>query len=288
MRTLYLNVEHTRPPDFKVWTFPGGEVGVEQINPIYDTRQSQMVARLSSSNDLIALVLATDSIKRSALALPETLIVPYLPYGRQDRVTEAGGAFSLQAIGQIIDNLGYKIIKTVDPHSYVSQAVFNKSQLISVDTTYLLKNIIDKDTVLLAPDLGAHKRVSAAAHQYSLEHMACIKERRGSDVIITPPTEEQLMKYKKILIYDDICDGGATFVSVANAINRVLKNRPDKPQLQLFVTHGIFSKALTPFNNLFTHIYTTNTWQEFGQSWFNWNAGKFQVFPIFDDLVRHL
>ena len=44
---------------------------------------------------------------------------------------------------------------------------------------------------------------------------------------------------KRVLIVDDICDGGATFTSLA----KVLKNA-GAVYIGLHVTHGIFSKGI--------------------------------------------
>lgn len=57
---------------------------------------------------------------------------------------------------------------------------------------------------------------------------------------------------KNILIVDDICDGGATFM----LLTKDLYKRGAK-SINLFVTHGIFSKGLKPLkeagiNRIFT------------------------------------
>jgi phosphoribosylpyrophosphate synthetase len=49
---------------------------------------------------------------------------------------------------------------------------------------------------------------------------------------------------KRILIVDDICDGGATFVLLAD---QLYANGAE--EVNLFVTHGIFSKGLKPLRN---------------------------------------
>lgn len=47
------------------------------------------------------------------------------------------------------------------------------------------------------------------------------------------------MTNKKLLVIDDICDGGGTFVLLANELK---KHNPTR--FSLFVTHGIFSKGV--------------------------------------------
>lgn len=55
----------------------------------------------------------------------------------------------------------------------------------------------------------------------------------------------------KVIVMDDLCDGGATFVSMASAF--------DSPDL--YVTHGIFSKGLKPLADAgYKNIITTNSY----------------------------
>jgi len=55
----------------------------------------------------------------------------------------------------------------------------------------------------------------------------------------------------KVIVMDDLCDGGATFVSMAKSY--------DDPHL--YVTHGIFSKGLKVLADAgYTMVYTTNSY----------------------------
>lgn len=67
---------------------------------------------------------------------------------------------------------------------------------------------------------------------------------------------------KSIIIFDDICDGGGTFIAEA----KFLKERFPGRKLELFVTHGIFSKGFEELFKYFDKIYTTNSYQNFPQN----------------------
>lgn len=58
---------------------------------------------------------------------------------------------------------------------------------------------------------------------------------------------------ERILIADDICDGGGTFVGLLDKI-RETSSAP----VDLYVTHGIFSKGLQILEG-FDRIYTTDS-----------------------------
>ena len=62
---------------------------------------------------------------------------------------------------------------------------------------------------------------------------------------------------KPCMIVDDICDGGRTFIGVAEALKQ--KNAGD---IYLFVTHGIFSQGLDGLSQVFKRIFTTNSIKE--------------------------
>ena len=61
---------------------------------------------------------------------------------------------------------------------------------------------------------------------------------------------------KDCLIVDDICDGGGTFMGLAEE----LKNK-NAGNLYLAVSHGIFSKGFDHLAEHFTKIFTTDSFQ---------------------------
>jgi len=70
--------------------------------------------------------------------------------------------------------------------------------------------------------------------------------------------------FKDIIIIDDICDGGGTFINIAKEINNEFKrfqNRQGK--IYLIVTHGIFSKGFDELKQYFDGIYCTNSYSEY-------------------------
>jgi ribose-phosphate pyrophosphokinase len=62
---------------------------------------------------------------------------------------------------------------------------------------------------------------------------------------------------KTAIITDDICDGGYTFIKIAEQLKE--KN---VEKIILYVTHGIFSKGLSVFEGLIDEIYTTESFKQ--------------------------
>lgn len=64
-------------------------------------------------------------------------------------------------------------------------------------------------------------------------------------------------EHKNVLIVDDICDGGATFIKCAEILK---KANPNIERLGLRVSHGIFSKGLKPLKDAgYTDIFYTDS-----------------------------
>jgi phosphoribosylpyrophosphate synthetase len=65
-----------------------------------------------------------------------------------------------------------------------------------------------------------------------------------------------------VLIVDDICDGGGTFLGISDALGSRLRSLGDVGGdyiLGLYVTHGIFSKGFCDLIEKFDHVYTTDS-----------------------------
>ena len=73
-----------------------------------------------------------------------------------------------------------------------------------------------------------------------------------------PDWEDYLPKKtdRRILIVDDICDGGGTFLGLAQELKA--KNAGN---LYLAVSHGIFSRGFEDLEKVFTKIYTTDSFK---------------------------
>lgn len=96
-------------------------------------------------------------------------------------------------------------------------------------------------------------------------HCAFSKLRcRGNEIDIRLSEMERIYilnepKHSDILLIDDLCDGGATFIAEAEYLKRFFPDR----KLYLFVAHGLFTKGLEHVAKHFEHVYTTNSYQDF-------------------------
>ncbi len=64
---------------------------------------------------------------------------------------------------------------------------------------------------------------------------------------------------KPVVIVDDLCDGGATFIAEAQYLR---KHIPGIKNLKLFIYHGLFTKGIDIVADHFDEIICTNSYQE--------------------------
>jgi ribose-phosphate pyrophosphokinase len=251
------------------WNFPGGEIGVKlspfNLRYIYanEPKYTTITHRIASSNDFMALALTVDALRQMD-DTPIRLVLPYVPYARQDRTCVKGESFSLQVFTKLLNSLELQKVTILDPHSSVTPALINNVRVI--DQIEIIskwedfkKMIMTTHATFVSPDAGSNKKVSdIAGYMQHLEFIRADKLRDLSNGHIKETiVYADDLKGETVVILDDICDGGKTFVELA----KVLKKK-NVEKIILYVTHGIFSKGLAElYNNGIDEIWTTNSFQ---------------------------
>lgn len=251
--------------NFDYFTFSGGEEHIRfNASDFAETTKIEVFERLTDSSKLIRLMLAVDALKRLTYgAIPIELTIPYFPYARQDRVCVEGEALGAAVMAQFINNMGLSKVIIWDAHSDVSPALINN--VVNVPQMALLARCEELSTrlakgelTLISPDAGASKKTLKIAETFNSE-LDVIQAQKVRDLKTGNIIETQILgdvKGKSVLIADDICDGGRTFIELA----KVLKSQ-GAAEISLFITHGIFSKGLAVFEGLIDAIYTTDSFR---------------------------
>lgn len=188
------------------------------------------------------------------------LHIPYFPYARQDKGISNNTTFNAYVFGQFINGLGFQKITTVDVHSKMSGALIKNFENLSIKHIHE-KAILDFDpTYIVFPDKGAKERYGEGCPDNSLIYCEKVRDQATGNILknhINMPKESSYPKpFDRMLIIDDICDGGATFIGVAKSFRELEPNLT----IGLFVTHGIFSKGRQHLlDNGIDKIYTTNS-----------------------------
>lgn len=182
------------------FNFFGGATKQETITWCYD-----------NDSEIFTLRCLVDTI-RDALGkdISINLNLPYIPHARQDRRV-SGRFFTLKSFANIINEMNFNQVKVLDPHSDVSMALIDRSYEMFKPIEILN---ISKDAVLMYPDAGAAKK-------YKVNNNNCIignKHRDESGKIIKYELLNFVEGTRSVVIVDDICSYGGTFVAAAKAL----------------------------------------------------------------------
>ena len=237
----------------KIWKFPGGEIGVKVEAKGIDTDWLPVIQLYWEGNDdLFALAQMVD-IFRNAGVKEMVLEIPYFPYARQDRRCWPGEAHALKVVASFINSLNFDSVIVCDPHSTVLEALVDRLTVIPQEQCATMLPHYD---FLIAPDAGAATKVCKHSQvQEGTKVLIAEKERDSCGKIVKSVINNPVQLFgKTACIVDDICDGGATFIELASVIND--NGRP--ATLDLYVTHGIFSKGVAVLETYFDTIYVHN------------------------------
>jgi len=263
---MILNLDNNFKPftgkkeiEFQSFIFSGGEPHIK-IKPDFDVSETVTIThRINSFNDFGLLLLAVDALKRMEVKLINVFI-PYFPGARQDRVMIAGEPLSVKVYADILNGLKLNKITVFDAHSEVTPALLDNCEVISNHAfiAEVLKKI-GNEVKLISPDGGALKKIYKVSEFLGgIDVVECSKSRDVKTGKLSGfKVYDDNLKGMDCLIVDDICDGGGTFIGLAEE----LKNK-NAGKLYLAVSHGIFNKGFEAMS-AFERIFTTDSFREF-------------------------
>ncbi len=233
--------------------FPGGEWHMKPVRIPFSGQEAAWVSG-TDVNDYVKLALWGDAVRQSGGK--STVYIPYLPAARADR----GIPFGAKVYSDLILTSRPDVLACYDPHSPVMVKLLAE-QIDTFGTfgmdAFTARAFFGKSYVgVIAPDKGAVDRAHRIAN---LLGVPCVEAGKDRDFV----TGELLgftcpdLASGRWLVADDICDGGGTFIGLADIISR-----NSNVILDLFVSHGIFSKGLVDLFNYYDNIITTNSLEQ--------------------------
>jgi len=271
--TSYTNGKHNVP--YESFTFSGGEEHIRFSGPRrHAAWDVHITAILTSSAEIIKLAMVTDAIRRHADNVKITLKMPYIPYARQDRVCVEGEALGIRVFCDIINAMQFDRVHVLMPHSEVAPALLNNcdENLYTSNWNLFIPDSIPRDLkndlIIVSPDAGAMKRTLGFAQMlnttkhHRLPQVDVVMADKVRDVVTGQITSTAVhagpeLVGKVCLIYDDICDGGFTFIKLAEALRE-----KGASKVILAVPHGIFSKGFTEIAKVIDQVITTNIFKD--------------------------
>jgi ribose-phosphate pyrophosphokinase len=247
---------------FETFTFHGGEPHLKLHLPpasFYKKEEVLILQRIRRSGDFMLLLLATDALRRAGYRRLSVLL-PYFPAARQDRVMTPGEPLSVKVYTQIINAQHFERVWIFDPHSDVVPALLDSVEVISNENFIkkAIQKIDSQSLALVAPDAGAAKKLRKLAGRLDNPDLVlCEKQRDVQNGQLTGfQVFSKNLEGRDCLIVDDICDGGATFTGIAKALK--MKNAG---RVFLAVSHGIFSDGFEKLEGLLDGIFTTDSFK---------------------------
>lgn len=241
---------------FNAFTFPGGEPHIKITSPIPPGTAVAITHRVRTFQDMGLILMATDALRRMGVS-EISLFLPYFPAARQDRVMVPGEPLSVKVYADLLNSLNLREVIVFDPHSEVTPAVLHQCRVITNHA--FIREVVGLtggDLCLVSPDGGALKKIYQLST--SLDGMEVVECGKSRDVKTGKLKGFKVyaddLGGKDCLIVDDICDGGATFIGLAEALKQ--KNAG---KLYLAVSHGIFSKGTEALLPHFEQIFATDS-----------------------------
>merc|ERR1711935_1190900 len=210
------------------------------------------------NDNLMELLIMINACK-IASAERVTAVIPSYPYARQDKKDKSRAPISAKLIANMLTVAGADHIITMDLHASQIQGFFD----IPVDNLYaepavlkwIKENIPEwKNAIIVSPDAGGAKRVTAIADRLNIEFALIHKERKKANEVDRMVLVGDAKDRVAILV-DDMAD---TCGTICLAASKLLEAGATK--IYAILTHGIFSgPALQRINNAcFEAVVVTN------------------------------
>lgn len=235
-------------------TYPDGQANIVLDLASFNVKHPiHIKCSIRNWNELEVLSCLIASLKRHDFII-ENLAFIYLFGLRSDRMFEPGSCnYVKDILAPIINNFEIPIVRFLEPHgnslhyfygarSFAADQPINESMIrINGDQSY--QSTLDPWE---GNPLFFHKTRDQAGNIHAhlkKEQIALIEEKPN---------------YLPILIEDDFCDGGATFIFEAMYLKKLFPHR----SLLLCITHALFSKGIDAVADHFNAIYCTNSYQD--------------------------
>ena len=238
--------------------FPDGTMLIKHLS---DGENTKITWLYDNDEECMLIYFLVKHLRTHGVKIIE-LLMPYIPNARMDRVKNSDEVFTLKYFAEFINNLKFDTVEVLDPHSNVSTALIDNISII--EPTDIILNLLetvngDGNTILFFPDEGAMKRYSHIASKCDIPYVFGMKNRdwrSGAILGLEVLGETDVVPGKNILIIDDICSRGGTFLHSAKALKAM-----GAADIDLYVSHlentvweGDMIKS-----GLVRNVYTTNS-----------------------------
>jgi len=187
------------------------------------------------NDNLMELLLYVDAFRRAS-AHEITAVVPYYPYGRQERMAKGREAISAKVVATMLEAMGVSRVIYYDVHAPATQGFFE----VPVDPLTALPVLADyfrgpefADAAIVSPDVGRAKFAGRYAEILGLPLVVMHKRREGESKVEVSHVVGDI-EGKIPIIIDDVIAGG----SVLDEVDKLI-GAGARPEIYLAITHGV-------------------------------------------------
>ncbi len=186
-------------------------------------------------------------------------ILPYLPYGRQDKSFYDRYVGPISVVGKFLKSSGINQVISFDLHepSIKSDFALDLQEIDLVDfwAKFIRDKFVDEKKCIVSPDRGGMQRAEKISKILNVDFAYVEKKRIDSDKTIALRLKGKV-KDKQIILVDDILDTGMTAINAS----KLLKEKGAKNIIGCFA-HGIFANDVVQKleTSNFDKIFVTNT-----------------------------
>ena len=255
MNYPYLNLARRECSDipYHIDSYPDGEKHL--IIEGHDWNKNKyvnVITRIASMDDLFVLLQAEEILCHEGVNINK-LIIPYILGARCDRRFSLGEAIDARIIASLIArNIAVRDKYYIfDPHSMPLNIDNWK------DLKVFPKEFNPNAYLLVYPDKGAYDRYESVVGMSPFCVGSKVRTDSGILIKLNKPAYRDRVD-SEIMVVDDLCDAGGTFVVLAD----VLKDRFPNKKKNIFVTHAIQKIGIERMAEHYNHVYTTNSYKD--------------------------
>jgi len=189
------------------------------------------------------------------------LIIPCFFQQQHDRRFNENESFEVKLVADFINSCNFSKVHIFHPHSDVTGALINNFR--KIDNSGFIINVLndikqrtENTPILLSTDGGSYKWINKLADviEFKGEVYGASKARNPETHQLVQLIDRDDFGGKDILIVDDLCVFGGTFIGLGN----MLKER-NVGKLFLAVSHITVPNPNPLLSTLYEQIYTTNS-----------------------------
>lgn len=237
--------------EIEVIKFPDGQPHVKIPSDLEITDTYTIRCSIRNADELLQIMQLNEILhRRRILSSYVNLEIAYLLGARMDRPIDEYQPFTLKVISDILNSANFNKITLFNVHSEVAEKLLRAKNVLPKDQINEIRALYP-GIKIISPDKGAFRWITRIMSD--VVECSKVREIQTGKLSGFKVNNPELVKGKNVLIVDDLCDGGGTFVGLAKELKAA-----GAQKIILYVSHGIFSKGL-PLEGI-DHVYTTRSY----------------------------